>query len=43
VQTLATDFSLGQRKAALACLPQAEVVADCFHLVRLARRAVRCV
>jgi len=41
VETLATDFSLGQRKAALSCLPHADVVADCFHLVRLARRAVR--
>lgn len=41
VRTLATDFSLGQRRAALECLPTAEIVADCFHLVRLARRCVR--
>jgi transposase len=41
VETLATDFSLGQRKAAALCLPHAEIVADCFHLVRLARRALR--
>jgi len=41
IETLATDFNLGQRRAALDCLPQAEVVADCFHLLRLARRAVR--
>lgn len=41
IETLATDFNAGQRKAARASLPQAEIVADCFHLVRLARRAVR--
>jgi transposase len=41
IETLATDFSPGQRRAAYTCLPQAEVVADCFHLLRLARRAVR--
>lgn len=41
VATLATDFSLGQRRAALDCLPNAEVAADCFHLVRLARRCWR--
>lgn len=41
VETLATDFNLGQRRAALEGLPQAEIVADCFHLVRLARRCVR--
>jgi transposase len=35
VETLATDFNAGQRRAAYACLPQAEVVADCFHLLRL--------
>lgn len=41
IETLATDFNPGQRRAALTCLPHAETVADCFHLVRLARRAVR--
>jgi transposase len=41
VETLATDLNLGQRRAAAACLPHAEVAADCFHVVRLARRAVR--
>lgn len=41
IETLATDLSLGQRRAALSCLPHAEVVADCFHVVRLARRALR--
>jgi len=41
VETLATDLQSGQRKAAYACLPVAEVCADCFHVMRLARRAVR--
>jgi transposase len=41
VDTLATDLQAGQRKAAYACLPAAEVCADCFHVMRLARRAVR--
>lgn len=41
VETLATDLMWGQRKAALDHLPYAEVAADCFHVVRLARQAVR--
>ena len=41
VETLATDLNWGQRKAALEHLPNAEVAADCFHVVRLARKAVR--
>jgi transposase len=41
VDTLATDLQAGQRKAAYDCLPAAEVCADCFHVMRLARRAVR--
>ena len=41
IDTLATDLQAGQRKAAYSCLPTAEVCADCFHVMRLARRAVR--
>lgn len=41
IETLATDFNYGQRKAAAECLPCAEIAADRFHLVRLARRTVR--
>lgn len=41
VETLATDLNSGQRKAAYQCLPHAEVAADCFHIVRLARKCVR--
>jgi transposase len=41
VETLATDLNWGQRKAALELLPHAEVAADCFHLVRLARNTLR--
>jgi transposase len=41
IDTLATDLQAGQRKAAYDCLPTAEVCADCFHVLRLARRAVR--
>jgi transposase len=35
VATLATDFNLGQRRAALEMLPVADICADHFHLVRL--------
>jgi transposase len=41
VQTLATDFNWGQRRAALEQLPNALVCADHFHLARLIRRMVR--
>ncbi len=35
VATLATDFNLGQRRAAREMLPVADICADHFHLVRL--------
>lgn len=41
IETLATDLNTGQRKAAYACLPDALVCADLFHVVRLAKRAIR--
>jgi transposase len=41
VETLATDLSLGQRRAALDCLPNALVCADHFHVVRLIRKRLR--
>ncbi len=41
IETLATDFAEGHRSAGYRCLPNVQVVADCFHLVRLGRLAVR--
>lgn len=41
IETLATDLNAGQRKAAYDCLPNAAVCADLFHVVRLAKRAIR--
>jgi transposase len=41
IETLATDFAEGHRTAGYHCLPNVRVVADCFHLVRLGRLAVR--
>lgn len=41
VETLASDLNYGQRRAALACLPNAVVCADHFHLVRLLRKTMR--
>lgn len=41
VETLATDLSLGQRQAAMACLPSALICADHFHVARLIRRSLR--
>ena len=41
IETLATDMNTGQRKAAYACLPNALVCADLFHVVRLAKRTIR--
>lgn len=41
VETLATDLSHGQRRAASACLPNALVCADHFHVTRLLRKAWR--
>lgn len=38
VETLATDLSHGQRRAAMACLPSALICADHFHVARLLRR-----
>lgn len=37
VATLATDFNLGQRRAAREALPTADICADHFHLVQLIR------
>ena len=41
IETLATDLNSGQRKAAYDCLPDAAICADLFHVVRLAKQAIR--
>ena len=41
VETLATDLSLGQRRAALDCLSNALVCADHLRVVRLIRKSLR--
>jgi transposase len=41
VATLATDFNLGQRRAAREALPNADICADHFHLVQLIREMQR--